>query len=224
MGNGDTGRGVIIGGIGGAALGVMLDRLLARAEEAKAAELPPDKKLDYLLECQTATVALLKQMAENNQALVASQRQLVEGNQTVIGLLQQLLAAQGVIVEIPGEERIVTVVTQWKAAEPEEILKEAISATGTFYTDKMVDWRQGKRIYFFIHSTLNQAVSIQVIGHMVNTHEGATDINTAKTCPAGDTISFGPAWVQWCPYIGIKIIVAIAPTSGMLTISTVRQE
>ncbi len=220
----DMGRGIVIGTISGAVLGVAIDRLLARAEEVKAAKLPPDEKLNYLIECQTATVALLNQLLQTSQALIQSHQQLVEGNQTVIGLLQQLLAAQGVIVEIPGEERIVTVVTQWKAAEPEEILKEAIRATGTFYTDKMVDWRQGKRIYFFIHSTLNQAVSIQVIGHMVNTHEGATDINTAKTCPAGDTISFGPAWVQWCPYIGIKIIVAIAPTSGMLTISAVRQE
>jgi len=96
--------------------------------------------------------------------------------------------------------------------------------TDPVYTDKMVDWRQGKRIYFFVQSTLDQDVSIQVIGHMVNTHEGATDINTAKTCPAGDTISVGPAWDHWCPYIGIKVTASIAPTCGLLTISAVRQE
>ena len=73
-------------------------------------------------------------------------------------------------------------------------------------------------------SPLNQDVSIQVIGHMANTHEGATTINTAKTCPAGDNISIGPAWDHWCPYIGIEITVSVAPTAGMLTISAIRQE
>lgn len=209
----DMGRGIIVGGIGGGLLGALVTAMLTgrpvRAEELE--ELPPDKKLDYLLECQTA--------------IVRSLGQLVEIGQTQISLLQQLLAAQGVVVEIPGmeEERIITVITPWKAAEPEEIYKEAIRATGTYYT-KMVDWRQGKRIFLFVHSTLNQAVTVQVVGHIANTHEGATDINSAQTCPAGDTISFGMAWENWCPYIGAKITVSAAPTSGMLTISTISQE
>lgn len=215
----DMGRGIIVGGIGGSLLTAAVAAWLM-GRPVRAEEIPPDEKFNYLIECQTAIVALLQKLAESNQALV-------EQGRTQIELLQQILAAQGVVVEIPGmppEERVVIVQTQWKAAEPEEIFKEAIRATGTFYTDKMIDWRQGKRIYFFVHSTLNQDVSIQVIGHMANTHDGATDINTAKACPAGDTISIGPAWDHWCPYIGIKITVSVAPTAGMLTISAVRQE
>ena len=208
----DMGRGIIVGGIGGSLLTAAVAAWLM-GRPVRAEEIPPDERFNYLIECQTAIVALLKKLVDSNQAVV-------DGNQTIIGLLQQLLAAQGV----PSEEQIITVITQWTAAEPEEIFKEAIRTTGTFYTDKMVDWRRGKRIYFFVQSTLNQDVSIQVIGHMVNTHEGATDINTPKTCPAGDTISIGAAWAYWCPYIGIRITVSVAPASGMLTISAVRQE
>ena len=212
----DMGRGIIVGGIGGSLLTAAVAAWLA-GRPVKAEEIPFDKRFDYLIECQTAIVALLGQLVESNQAIAEKQG-------TVIELLQQLLAAQGVVVEIPGEERVITVITQWKAAEPEEIFKEAIRTTDPVYTDKMVDWRQGKRIYFFVQSTLNQDVSVQVIGNMTDAHEDATDINTAKACPAGDNISIGPAWDHWCPYIGIKITVSIAPTSGMLTISAVRQE
>ena len=60
----EFGQGIILGGIGGALAGAGLTSLLTRAEEVKAAELPPDKKLDYLLECQTAIVVLLQQAME----------------------------------------------------------------------------------------------------------------------------------------------------------------
>lgn len=212
--------GVIVGGIGGTVLGATAAAVLLTPRIVEAAELPPDKKFDYLIETQNAIVQLLTELVKSNQALV-------EGNQTMIALLQQLLVAQGVIVEIPGlppEERIITVIAPWKAAEPEEIFKEAIRSTGTFYTDKMVDWRQGKRFYLFVQSTLNQDVSIQVIGNIADSHEQSTDINTAKTCPAGDTISIGLAWDHWSPYVGAKIEVSIAPTSGMLRIYAVKQE
>ncbi|GAI93484.1 unnamed protein product, partial [marine sediment metagenome] len=73
-------------------------------------------------------------------------------------------------------------------------------------------------------STLKQDVEIQVIGNKTDSREGATDIDIAHTCPANDSISVGPAWDHWCPYIGIKITVAVAPTAGVLTITAVRQE
>ncbi|GAH46214.1 unnamed protein product, partial [marine sediment metagenome] len=58
----------------------------------------------------------------------------------------------------------------------------------------------------------------------VDDMELATDIDIAKTCPANDNISIGPAWDHWCPYIGVRITVAVAPTAGLLTISAVSQE
>ena len=197
-----TTRGLILGGMGGAALGAIAALLLARP--AKAA--PPDEKLDYLLECLTALIPVLAEVAEHQASLIE--------------LLEQWLAAQGVP---PAEGVEVSMLTRWQAKEPEEIFSQEILSTGTFYTDKMVDWRQGKRIYFFVESTLDQDVQIQVIGNKADTKEGATDIDIAHTCPASDNISVGPAWDHWCPYIGIKITVTTKPT-GRLTISAVRQE
>lgn len=193
---------ILFGGMG-TALGAALTMLLA-AKPAGAA--PSDEKLNYLMECQTAIVQLLGQ--------------LVEGNARVIQLLERMVG----LPTPPGEGVEVTVITRWVTKEPEEIFRQAILSTGTFYTDKMVDWRQGKRIYLFIESTLNQDVSIQVIGNKTDTKDGATDIDTSKTCPKNDNISVGPAWDHWCPYIGIKTTVAVAPTAGLLTISAVMQE
>ena len=199
-----TAQGLVLGGMGGTILGAIAALLMTKP--AKAA--PPDEKLDYLMECQTAIVQLLEQ--------------LTEGNSTMIQLLQQLVTLQGGVA--PGEGIQVTVRTPWVAEEPEEIFSQAILAADTFYSDKMVDWRQGKRIYFFVESTLNQDAEIQVIGNKTESKEGATDIGPAKICPANDNISLGPDWDQWCPYIGIKITVTAAPTAGLLTITAVRQE
>ena len=198
-----TAQAIVFGGMG-AVVGTTLAMLLA-AKPAEAA--PPDEKLDYLMECQTAIVQLLGQ--------------LVDGNQAMIGLLQQLVAAAGIPPPTEGVE--VTVLTPWVAKEPEEIFSQAIPGTGTFYTDKMVDWRQGKRVYFFVQSTLNQDIQVQVIGSMTDSKEGATDIGPTKVCPASSNISVEPTWDQWCPYIGIKITVAATP-AGRLTISAVKQE
>lgn len=190
-----------LGGMGGAVLGAIAALLLAKP--AKAA--PTDEKLDYLLECLTALIPVLAEVAERQAALIA--------------LLEQWLAAQGIA---PGVE--VTVLAPWLAKEPEEIFSQDIRSTGTFYADKMVDWRRGKRIYFFIESTLNQDVQIQVIGNKTDSKEGATDIGPAQICPGNDNISIGPSWEQWCPFIGVKLVVAALPTSGLLTITAVPQE
>jgi len=208
MGNneeqGKRAEGLVIGGLGGTVLGALLGTLLA-AKPAEAA--PPDEKLNYLLECLIALVQVLAELADKNAQLIA--------------LLEQWLAAQGVP---PGEGIEVTVLTPWVAKEPEEIYSYAIRTIGTFYSNKMVDWTRGKRLVIKVESSLNQAVQIQIIGNTVDDMELATDIGPVKVCPANDNISLGPTWEQWCPYIGVKIIVDIAPTSGLLTISAVAQE
>ena len=201
---GKTAQGIVIGGVGGTVLGALIATLLA-AKPAEAA--PPDEKLNYLLECLTALVSALAEVADKNAALIQ--------------LLEQWLAAQGVP---PGEGIEVTVLTPWVAKEPEEIYRYAIRTTGTFYSNKMIDWSRGKRLLVKVESSLDQPVNIQLIGNIVDDMELATDINTPKSCPKNDNISIGPAWDHWCPYIGIKITAAVAPTAGLLTISTVTQE
>ena len=193
-----TAAGMALGGIGGALLGTIAAILLTKP--AKAA--PSDEKLDYLIECQTAIVQLLGQIAEANQAMV--------------GLLQQFLAVAPEGVEVK-------VFTRWQAKDPEEIFNQAILSTGTLYSDKMVSWAGGKRLVVKVESTLNQAVNIQVIGNTTDSKDLATDINDPLPCPADSNISIGPAWDDWHPYIGVKVSVAVAPTAGVLRISTVIQ-
>jgi len=197
-----TAPAIVAGGVGGAILGIIATLLMTKP--AKAA--PLDEKLDYLIECLTALIPVLAEVAERQASLIE--------------LFEQWLAAQGVAP--PGVE--VTVKTPWVAKEPEEIFSQAILTTGTFYSDKMVDWTKGKRILFKVESTLNQVVQIQLIGNAVDNMNLATDINAPQACPANGNISIGPAWGDWCPYIGVRITVAVAPTAGILTISAVIQE
>lgn len=196
--------GLVLGGMGGTVLGTLLGMLLA-AKPAEAA--PPDEKLNYLIECQTAIVQLLGQ--------------LVEGNIQVIGLLQQLVAAAGILPPAEGVE--VTVKTPWVAKEPEEIFREPITSADVFYS-RIVDWTKGKRLVIKVESTLDQAVQIQVIGNIIESVTKATDISTPLPCAAHSNISVGPAWDDWHPFIGVRITTAVAPTAGILKIEAVVQE
>lgn len=200
---GSTAPAIVAGGMGGAILGVIATLLMTKPLKAA----PLDEKLDYLLECLTALIPVLAEVASSNAQLIT--------------LLEQWLAAQGIP---PAEGVEVTIKTTWIAKEAEQIFSQAIVTTGTFYSDKMVDWTKGKRILFKVESTLNQVVQIQLIGNTVDSINLATDINAPQACPANGNISIGPAWDDWHPYIGVRITVAVAPTAGILTISAVIQE
>ncbi|MBA7715448.1 hypothetical protein ES703_124494 [subsurface metagenome] len=145
--------------------------------------------------------------------------EVADGNAQLIALLQQWLAAQGVE---PGVE--VTVLTPWKAKDPEQIYSNDIRSVGTFLSNTMVNWTEGKRILLKVESSLNQACNIQVIGNFVDDMNLATNINAALPCPANSNISVGLAWDDWHPFIGVRITTAIAPTAGILNIWAVTQE
>jgi len=197
----DKAAGLVVGGIGGTALGVAIAMLIA-AKPAAAA--PPEEKLDYLIEVLTTLVPVLAEVSERQAALIE--------------LFEQLLTA-------PAEERaLITVVAPYVAKDPEQIFDASIRSAGTYYSDKMVDFRNGKRILFKVESSLNQAVNVQIIGNVQDSKELATDINGALPCTANGNISVGLAWDDWHPYVGVRITVAVAPTAGILTISAVVQE
>ncbi len=198
-----VGTGIVVGGIGGTVLGATIAMLLA-AKPAAAA--PPEEKLDYLIEVLTTLVPVLAEVSERQASLIA--------------LLEQLLT-------VPAEEKaLITVVAPYRAKDPEQIFSSAIRSVGTFYSDKMVDFRNGKRILFKVESSLNKAVNIQIIGNTQDSKELATDINGVLPCTANGNISVGLAWDDWHPYVGVKITVVAGavPTSGILTISAVIQE
>jgi hypothetical protein len=197
----DRATGLVVGGIGGAALATTIAMLIA-ARPARAA--PTDEKLDYLIEVLTTLVPVLAEVSERQAALIE--------------LLEQLLG-------VPGEERtLITVTAPYRAKDPEQIFSSAIRSAGTYFSDKMVDFRNAKRILFKVESSLNQAVNVQTIGNVTDTKELATDINGVLPCTANGNISVGLAWDDWHPYVGVRITVAVAPTAGVLTIWAVVQE
>lgn len=115
-------------------------------------------------------------------------------------------------------------VLAWVAKEPEEIYRGSIRTAGTFYSDKMVNWTEGKRLLLKVDSSLNQAVQIQAIGNINSARDGAVDIDAILPCSANGKITIGLAWDDWHPYIGVRITVAVAPTEGFLNIWAVIQE
>ena len=198
------GTGLVVGGIGAATLTAIIASLVL-AKPVKAA--PLDEKLDYLIEVLTTLVPVLGEVAVGQAELIAA--------------MQQWLAAQG-IAPVEGVE--VTVKTPWVAKEPEQVFSHSIRSAGTFYSDKMVDWRKGKRILFKVESSLNQAANIQLIGNTSDDKGRATDLGAAVPCAANDNTHIGPAWDDWMPYAGTEITVAVAPTAGILNIWAVVQE
>jgi len=197
----DRVTGLVVGGLGGAALATVIATLVA-ARPVQAA--PLDEKLDYLIEVLTTLVPVLAEVSERQVALIE--------------LLEELLGR-------PVEERlVVTTRTPWIARPAEQIYEAAIRSSGTFYSDYMVNWTEGKRILFKAESSLNQAVTIQVIGNISDDMKLATDINAGLPLAANDNLSVGLAWDDWHPYVGIKITVPVAPTAGILTISAIVQE
>jgi len=109
---GDRVTGLVVGGLGGAALATVIAALLA-ARPVQAA--PLDEKLDYLIEVLTTLVPVLAEVSERQVALIE--------------LLEELLGR-------PVEERlVVTTRTPWIARPAEQIYEAAIRSSGTFYSD-----------------------------------------------------------------------------------------
>lgn len=193
----------LIGGLlGGTALGVTIATLLA-SRPAEAA--PPDEKLNYLIEVMTALTSVLAEVAEGQSALITA--------------MQQWLAAQGIE---PGVE--VTVLTPWIGQHPEEIFNQAVRAIGTFDCDRMANLIRGKRILFKVESSLDQGVQIQIVGNIEDSMVLATNINGALPVTPNGNISVGLAWDDWHPFVGARIIVGVAPTTGRLKVGYSIQE
>ena len=142
---------------------------------------------------------------------------LIELQEAQVRLLEQLLVAFGIAPELK-------VSTRWVAKDPEQIFSQDIRVVGTFFSDKMVDWTEGKRLAVIIQSSLDQACNTQLIGNYVDDMNRATTVGAVWPCPANSNISIRPAWDDWMPFIGVRITTAIAPAAGILNIWAVIQE
>ncbi len=103
------------------------------------------------------------------------------------------------------------------------IYNQPIRVIGTFQSN-VVDLREAKRLLIKAASTLDQNVTLQVLGDISNPFSATPDaINSPILCPAGGSCSIGLAFDDWHPYIGVRIIVAVAPITGILNIWSVIQ-
>lgn len=134
-----------------------------------------------------------------------------------------LAAVKALVLVFPSE-----ILTPWRAKEPELILQQAIRsvifAAAPLQSDKMVDLRNGKRLFFKVESSLDQPVIIQLVGNQADSFNLSSNVDGPFPCPAGGNIHIGLAWDDWCPYVGVRITAAVAPTVGMLNIWSVMQE
>ena len=184
--------------VGGGIVGYLLGALTARPAAAAASE----DKLEYI----TSLIEIIAGLLQSNR----------DQNVQIISLLQQIALAGGPIIAVS---------TPWVAKEPVIIMDHiAIRAAGNYQSDRIVDFRNMKRLFIKIESSLDQAALIQLVGNTVESFNLVTNVGAPVLCPANGNISFGLAWDDWQPFIGVTLNLAAAPVAGVITIYAVEQE
>lgn len=109
--------------------------------------------------------------------------------------------------------------------EMDEIVPRDPSATFRF--GQMADCRQATDCLFRITSSLDQDVTIQLVGHIVDDgkdENGVVNIGVARALGAGDstgqviTIKVN-LQEAWHPYLGLAVITVSDPTAGVIQAS-----
>ncbi len=182
--------------VAGGALGVGLAALL----KGKPVEAAPDTtKLDYI-------ASLLEQIGITQEAILQA--------------IKDISLPGGGIITFPD-----SFLTPWKGdKDPLQIYQQAIRSAGVFQSDVMVDMRNVKRLTIKAESSLDQAVALQLVGNFVDSFNLAVNVGPPAVCPINGQTGFGLAWGDWTCFCGVRILVAIAPTAGILTITAVVQE
>lgn len=111
----------------------------------------------------------------------------------------------------------------------EEVLTRDLRPRGTSTTyglDKMVNARLAENLTLIITSTLDQAITAQLVGHV---GDSPNDLNSLVNIGSTVSITAGNSAMQiagislnlrtdWYPYIGLTIITATAPTTGQVQV------
>lgn len=156
-------------------------------------------------------------------------QQLTKRLDRLITLFEARAPALGITVEAPtfpapGAPTTIEVTAPWRAGEPIEIHRDNHRAAGTFYTAKLADFRNAKRLVLRVHSELDQDVQITVVGNLRNSRTGVVEKGLALPCVAKTDIEIGLSYDDWTCFVGAKIVITTAPTEGYLQIEVVVQE
>lgn len=150
---------------------------------------------------------------------------LIELNALTANAVASLSALSGVtppgVPSLPPGEIYIS----RKAAEPQIVVATKAPRTVAPITcDFMADCRGAYRGVLKVESSLDQQVDCQLLGNIVNSPVGATNIGVVYTCGINDSISLGWALDLWHPYIGIRLTPLIAPAAGNITAIMQNQE
>lgn len=192
-------------------------------EEAKA-ETQPDLGAivsEAMASLSTTLSEVITQNTEDTKKMLAALPQLVEQ-------LPDHVIARRLDTLIAGFENLNELLKTWQpvieseTTEPVELYKESPRVAGTVKT-MLMNWTRGKRLAIRIHSTLDQAVTCQVIGGLHNTPNDPRlkSIGGSFTCAAEDDAYATIVEVDWLPFIGVTLTLDSAPTAGDLKIEAV---
>lgn len=88
----------------------------------------------------------------------------------------------------------------------------------------MADCRKALRIVVIVQNTLDQTVSMQVVGNTAPVAQDSTlDIGAPVNVATGERKAFGLAIDEWMPYVGVTCTPAGVPTGGALNAQCVIQ-
>jgi len=111
----------------------------------------------------------------------------------------------------------------WTPGETKQIITAlAIRNVGVFPSSFII-WKNGKRLVIKFESSLNQPVTVQVVGDIVESLVQVSNIGLPIVVPANGRISIGLAWGDWMPFIAITAQTLIAPTTGLINAWAIEQ-
>jgi hypothetical protein len=92
----------------------------------------------------------------------------------------------------------------------------------TVLTSDIADLSQIRRIIVKAKSTLDQQVSLQLIGDMFSPMDVPTLISSSYLVPVGSvtvsSLSIGFADDDWQPYVAVQLTTLVAPTVGQIQV------
>lgn len=114
-------------------------------------------------------------------------------------------------------------------AQAEQTLYAALPAPAATYQSTWFDFSNTKRASIQIVNTTNQAVSVQLIGNMIQSTEvpvrsTARNMGIPIAISAGGSIDIGVGTNDdWHRYIGVLITTSVAPATGLVTVTVTPQ-
>lgn len=92
----------------------------------------------------------------------------------------------------------------------------AIRDTVSHFPTALLDLRNARQWAMEIDNSLDQNLTVELIGSITDRPDSAGDIGVNQVSTLG---TFEPiATDSWAPFIGVRLIAATAPTSGLVTV------